>query len=176
MTPSESSQQTQAPSVHNPGPWQIVQAPIPATEAHVAFAIADEMQAEENRSFITGDLICLVSPRDKVNDQDMANMQLIAAAPRMLDALTLVRDYMLGGGCSVDMWAVVEGAIKQALNRNDAGAQVQSELEQLRAWKQQSLELHRKWQAIMDWAQTQPDIPLGGSIADYVLDKLIGPR
>jgi hypothetical protein len=175
MTQSESSQQTPSPSVHNPGPWEIIQVPMPETADHIAFAIADEKQASDNRNSITSDIICLVSPRDKATGQDMANMHLIAAAPRMLDALIIVREYMIGRpGKADDMWEVVDGAIKQALNRIDAGHWVQSELDQLRAWKQQALVLQMQWYPIMDWAQKQPDIKLGTSIADYVLNKLIG--
>lgn len=60
---------------HTPGPWEPGYG-----EDSKAFGIFTKQHLE---SGVIDHPICLISPQDKVNDQDKANAELIASAPAL---------------------------------------------------------------------------------------------
>lgn len=91
---------------HTPGNWNVADS-INRTENSRELAV----WSEQDR------VICLVSPKELENDEDLANAKLIAAAPEMLEALKKMRTYFGEHDKTMRehvLFAIADIAIKQA--------------------------------------------------------------
>lgn len=75
-------------SKHTPAPWKIGEA-----KTQKSLAIFQDKAQEDGKIYHA---ICLISPLDKVEEVDLANAKLIAAAPELLEACNIALRYFNG--------------------------------------------------------------------------------
>jgi hypothetical protein len=75
------TQTTTTPSKHTPGPWITSQGRVPGIGRVLGVLKASHKPSEKDES------ICVVCKEDKTQPHDIANADLIAAAPEMLEVL-----------------------------------------------------------------------------------------
>lgn len=71
-------------ATHTPGPWAVANGFVPGLGDEGALGVVRHDHPEGERG---NSSICVISPAENLEEQDLPNARLIAAAPEMLEAL-----------------------------------------------------------------------------------------